>query len=85
MFDLSASNLLGHLPFQLDWLCRVYLRKKIEARGEVMFCGRGLMIMPYFIGNTAALYAWARSRWERYSFCETNDANPTLVPDSRAA
>jgi hypothetical protein len=54
--DFSASNLIGNLLFSsIGFVAFIYGKR--SSAWKVMFCGLGLMIMPYFIGNTAAMYA----------------------------
>ena len=56
MFDFSPANLIGNLLFSSIGLVGFVFGKRMNA-WEVMFCGLALMIYPYFIGDTLALYA----------------------------
>ena len=56
MFDLSGANLIGNLLFSSVGFVAFIFGKRRSA-WKVMFCGLGLMIMPYFIGDTTTMYA----------------------------
>jgi hypothetical protein len=55
MFGLSAANLIGNFLFSsVGFVAFVYGKK--ANLWKIMFCGLGLMIYPYFIGDTVAMY-----------------------------
>ncbi len=53
--QLSGLNLIGNLLFSSIGFVAFVFGKK-QSRWKPMFCGLGLMIMPYFIGDTAIMY-----------------------------
>ncbi len=56
MFGLSTANLIGNVLFSsIGFIAFVY-GKRMNF-WKVMFCGLALMVYPYFIVNTAAMYA----------------------------
>ena len=56
MFGLSFANLIGNLLFSsVGFVAFVYGKR--TSLWKVMFCGLALMIYPYFIGDTLAMYA----------------------------
>ena len=55
VFDLSAANLIGGLVFgSIGFVAFIY-GKRMNS-WKPMFCGLALMIFPYFISNTVAMY-----------------------------
>lgn len=55
MFGLSTANLIGNLLFSsVGFVAFIYGKRRNVWK--VMLCGLGLMIYPYFIGDTAAMY-----------------------------
>jgi hypothetical protein len=55
MFGLSAANLVGNLLFSSVGFVAFVYGKRSSLWG-IMFCGLGLMIFPYFVGDTIAMY-----------------------------
>ena len=55
MFDLSAANLIGNLLFGAIGFVAFAYGKRMTL-WKMMFCGLALMIYPYFIANTVAMY-----------------------------
>jgi hypothetical protein len=56
MFGLSFTNLIGNLVFSsVGFIAFVYGKR--TNLWKIMFCGLALMIYPYFIGDTLAMYA----------------------------
>ena len=57
MFDLSGAGLIGNLLFgSIGFVAFIY-GKRMNA-WKVMLCGLGLMVVPYFIVDTALLYVF---------------------------
>ncbi|HXX40755.1 MAG TPA: hypothetical protein VEI58_00645 [Chthoniobacterales bacterium] len=55
MFDLSAANLIGGAVFgSIGFVAFMYGKRM--TLWKMMFCGLALMIFPYFIANTIAIY-----------------------------
>jgi hypothetical protein len=55
MFQLSAANLIGQLLFgSIGFVAFIYGKRRNVWRP--MFCGLGLMIFPYFVSGTVAMY-----------------------------
>jgi hypothetical protein len=56
MFGMSAVNLIGGFVFgSIGFVAFVY-GKRLNL-WKIMLCGLALMIFPYFIANTAMMYA----------------------------
>jgi len=56
MFDLSAPNLIGGLVFgSIGFIAFIY--GKLMTLWKPMFCGIALMVFPYFVENTAMMFA----------------------------
>jgi hypothetical protein len=56
MFGMSAANLIGGFVFgSIGFVAFVY-GKRLNL-WKIMLCGLALMIFPYFIANTAMMYA----------------------------
>jgi hypothetical protein len=56
MFGLSTANLIGNLLFSsIGFVAFIYGTRM--NLWKPMLCGIGLMIFPYFVGNSAILYA----------------------------
>jgi hypothetical protein len=56
MFDMSAANLVGGFLFgSIGFVAFIY-GKRMNL-WKPMFCGIALMVFPYFIANTAIMYA----------------------------
>ena len=56
MFDLSGANLIGGFVFgSIGFVAFIY-GKRMNL-WKIMLCGLGLMIFPYFIADTAIMYA----------------------------
>lgn len=54
--QLGVANIIGNLIFgSIGFVAFVYGRK--QSLWTIMFIGLGLMVFPYFIGNTAILFA----------------------------
>jgi len=54
--QLGAANLIGNLLFSsIGFVAFVYGKK--QNLWKMMFAGLGLMVFPYFIGGTVALFA----------------------------
>jgi hypothetical protein len=56
MFGLSAANLIGNLLFSSVGFVAFIYGKRMNL-WKLMLCGLALMIYPYFIADTAAMYA----------------------------
>jgi hypothetical protein len=56
MFGLSTANLIGNLLFSSIGFVAFIYGKRMHL-WKPMLCGIGLMVYPYFIGNTAIMYA----------------------------
>ena len=56
MFGLSTANLIGNLLFSSIGFVAFVYGKRMNL-WKLMLCGLALMIYPYFIGNTAMMYA----------------------------
>ena len=56
IFNLSAANLIGGLIFgSIGFVAFAYGKKM--SLWKMMFCGLALMIFPYFVANTVAIWA----------------------------
>jgi hypothetical protein len=56
MFDMSPANLIGGFLFgSIGFVAFIY-GKRMNL-WKMMFAGLALMIFPYFIANTAIMYA----------------------------
>ena len=56
MFDMSPANLIGGFVFgSIGFVAFIY-GKRMNL-WKPMFCGIALMVLPYFIANTAIMYA----------------------------
>ena len=56
MFNLSAPNLIGGFIFgSIGFVAFIYGKRM--TLWKPMFCGIALMAFPYFIENTAAMFA----------------------------
>jgi hypothetical protein len=56
MFNMSAANLIGGFVFgSIGFVAFIY-GKRMNL-WKPMFCGIALMVFPYFIANTAIMYA----------------------------
>ncbi len=54
--QIGLANIIGNLLFSsIGFVAFVYGKK--QSVWSTMFLGLALMIFPYFIGNTAALFA----------------------------
>jgi hypothetical protein len=54
--QLSAANLIGNLLFgSIGFVAFIYGKK--QSLWKIMFTGIGLMVFPYFIAETVAMYA----------------------------
>jgi hypothetical protein len=56
MFNLGAANLIGGFIFSSIGLIAFIYGKRMHL-WKPIFCGLALMIVPYFIANTTAMYA----------------------------
>jgi hypothetical protein len=56
MFGLSAANLIGNLLFSSIGFVGFIYGKRMNV-WKPMFCGLALMIYPYFVADTASMYA----------------------------
>ncbi len=56
MFNLGAANLIGGFIFSSIGLVAFIYGKRMHL-WKPIFCGLALMIYPYFIANTTAMYA----------------------------
>ena len=56
MFDFSGANLIGNLLFSSIGFVGFIFGKRMSL-WKPMFVGLGMMVFPYFIGDTLALYA----------------------------
>jgi len=55
MFGLTGANLIGNLLFSsIGFVAFIYGRRM--NLWKPMFCGLGLMVFPYFVTNTIAMY-----------------------------
>jgi len=60
MFDISSANLIGGFIFcSIGFVAFIY-GKRMDL-WKPMFCGIALMVFPYFIANTAIMYAFGLS------------------------
>lgn len=56
IFNLGAANLIGGLVFgSIGFVAFMYGKRM--TLWKMMFCGLALMIFPYFVANTIAVYA----------------------------
>ena len=56
MFNLSALNLIGGLIFgSIGFVAFIYGKRM--SLWKQMFCGIILMVFPYFVENTALMFA----------------------------
>ena len=56
MFDLSGPNLLAGLIFgSIGFVAFIYGKR--QGLWKPMFCGLALMVYPYFVADTMALFA----------------------------
>jgi hypothetical protein len=54
--QINAVNLIGNLLFSsIGFVAFIYGKK--QSLWKIMFIGLGLMIFPYFIAETVAMYA----------------------------
>lgn len=54
--QIGAANLIGNLLFSsIGFVAFIYGKK--QSLWKVMFTGLGLMVFPYFIAETVAMYA----------------------------
>jgi hypothetical protein len=54
--QIGVANLIGNLLFSsIGFVAFVYGKK--QSLWKIMFTGLGLMIFPYFIAETVAMYA----------------------------
>ncbi len=54
--QIGVANLIGNLLFSsIGFVAFIYGKK--QSLWKIMFAGLALMIFPYFIGGTMALYA----------------------------
>jgi hypothetical protein len=56
MFGLSGANLIGNLFFSAIGFVAFIYGKRMNL-WKIMLCGLALMIFPYFVANTMAMYA----------------------------
>ena len=56
MFGLSTANLIGNLLFSSVGFVAFVYGKRMNL-WKLMLCGLALMVYPYFISNTAMMYA----------------------------
>jgi hypothetical protein len=56
LFNLGAANLIGGFIFSSIGLVAFIYGKRMHL-WKPIFCGLALMIVPYFIANTTAMYA----------------------------
>lgn len=56
MFNLGAANLIGGLVFGSIGFVAFFYGKKMNL-WKLMFAGIALMVYPYFISGTIAVYA----------------------------
>lgn len=56
MFGLSTANLIGNLLFSSIGFVAFVYGKRMNL-WKLMLCGLSLMIFPYFVGDTAIMYA----------------------------
>jgi hypothetical protein len=56
MFGLSAANLIGNLLFSSIGFVGFIYGKRMNL-WKLMICGLALMIYPYFVADTAIMYA----------------------------
>lgn len=55
MFNLGAANLIGGFVFgSIGFVAFAYGKRM--SLWKLMFCGLALMIFPYFVANTVAIY-----------------------------
>ena len=57
MFGLSGANLIGNLVFSSIGFVGFIFGKRMSL-WKPMFVGLGMMVFPYFIGETLPLYAF---------------------------
>jgi len=56
MFVLSTANLIGNLLFSSVGFVAFVYGKRMNL-WKLMLCGLALMVFPYFVGDTAMMYA----------------------------
>ncbi len=56
IFNFGAANLIGGFVFSSIGLVAFVYGKRMHL-WKPIFCGLALMIVPYFIANTTAMYA----------------------------
>jgi hypothetical protein len=56
MFGLSTANLIGNFLFGSVGFVAFIYGKRMNL-WKPMLCGIGLMVYPYFIGDTVIMYA----------------------------
>jgi hypothetical protein len=56
MFGLSTANLIGNLLFSSVGFVAFVYGKRMNL-WKLMLCGLALMVFPYFVGDTAIMYA----------------------------
>jgi hypothetical protein len=56
MFNFGAANLVGSFIFSSIGLVAFVHGKRMHL-WKPIFCGLALMIFPYFVANTMAMYA----------------------------
>jgi hypothetical protein len=56
MFGLSTANLIGNFLFSSVGFVAFIYGKRMNL-WKPMLCGIGLMVYPYFIGDTVIMYA----------------------------
>jgi hypothetical protein len=55
--ELSGANLIGNLLFgSIGFVAFVYGKR--TTAWKMMFCGLAMMAVPYFIADTAIMYAF---------------------------
>jgi hypothetical protein len=55
MFDFTPANLIGGFVFgSIGFIAFAYGKRM--TLWKMMFCGLALMIFPYFVANTIAVY-----------------------------
>jgi hypothetical protein len=55
MFGLTGANLIGNLLFSSIGFVAFIYGKRMNL-WKLMFCGLALMVFPYFVTNTTAMY-----------------------------
>jgi len=56
MFEMGTANLVGGLLFGSIGFVAFMYGKRMNL-WKIMLCGLALMIFPYFVANTAIMYA----------------------------